>query len=164
MISEERKEAIEYLKKYKELDKQLYQTALFTSVSRDAIVKCLRHWDTAIQALEQDTCGDAINRDAVLEKAVYTETEEGWCGYTVDVDYIKSLPPVISQPKTGYLEWVPYDYNPKLGDWHCSECGCVVVECVEKNEKGGIPLYKYCPQCGAKMSEIPTGSEGRDKG
>ena len=57
------------------------------------------------------------------------------------------------EPKTGHWEWVQYDYNPKLGNWHCSECRCVVVECVDKNEKGGIPLYKYCPQCGAKMVE-----------
>ena len=48
----------------------------------------------AIEALEKEPCEDAISRDAVLKKAVYTETEDGWCGYTVDVDYIKSLPPV----------------------------------------------------------------------
>lgn len=64
------------------------------------------------------------------------------------------------EPKTGHWEWVQYDYNPKLGNWHCSECRCVVVECVDKNEKGGIPLYKYCPQCGAKMVE-PQESEGK---
>lgn len=57
------------------------------------------------------------------------------------------------EPKTGHWEWVQYDYNPKLGNWHCSECRCIVVECVDKEEKGGIPLYKYCPQCGAKMQE-----------
>ena len=55
------------------------------------------------------------------------------------------------KPKTGHWEYVQYDYNPRLGNWHCSECRCVVIECVDKNEKGGIPLYKYCPQCGAKM-------------
>ena len=64
------------------------------------------------------------------------------------------------EPKTGHWEWVQYDYNPKLGNWHCSECRCVVVECVDKNEKGGIPLYKYCPQCGAKMVE-PQESEDK---
>lgn len=48
----------------------------------------------AIQKFKQESCEDAISRDAVLEKAVYTETEDGWCGYTVDVDYIKSLPSV----------------------------------------------------------------------
>ena len=64
-----------------------------------------------------------------------------------------------AEPKTGHWEWVQYDYNPKFGNWHCSECRCVVVECVGKEEKGGIPLYKYCPQCGAKMVE-PQEGEG----
>lgn len=72
---------------------------------------------------------------------------------------IESLPPAIPQPKIGHWEWVQYDYNPKLGDWHCSECRSVVIECANKEEKGGIPLYKYCPQCGTKMLEIPTDSE-----
>ena len=66
------------------------------------------------------------------------------------------------EPKTGHWEWVQYDYNPKLGDWHCSECRSVVIECVYKNEKAGIPLYKYCPQCGAKMVE-PQESEDKCK-
>lgn len=72
-------------------------------------------------------------------------------------DYIQTLNKVMDwleqEPKTGYWEWVQYDYNPKLGNWHCSECRCVVLECVNKEDKGGIPLYKYCPQCGAKMIE-----------
>lgn len=72
-------------------------------------------------------------------------------------DYIQTLNKVMDwleqKSKTGHWEWVQYDYNPKLGNWHCSECRCVVVECVDKNEKGGIPSYKYCPQCGAKMIE-----------
>ncbi len=31
--------------------------------------------------------------------------------------------------------------------WTCSECGCLV-------EKECEPLYKYCPNCGAKMEGI----------
>lgn len=57
------------------------------------------------------------------------------------------------KPKTGHWEWVQYDYNPRLGNWHCSKCRCVIVACVDKNEKSGIPLYKYCPNCGAEMKE-----------
>ena len=55
------------------------------------------------------------------------------------------------EPKTGHWEYVQYDYNPRLGNWHCSECRCVIVASVDKNDKGGIPLYKYCPNCGARM-------------
>jgi len=68
MIKEEKREAIEYLKKYRELDKQLYQTAPFISVAHNALVKCLRHWDTAIQALSQDLCEDTISRKAVIDQ------------------------------------------------------------------------------------------------
>lgn len=72
-------------------------------------------------------------------------------------DYIQTLNKAMDwleqEPKTGHWEYVQYDYNPKIGNWHCSECRCVVVECVNKEEEGGIPLYKYCPQCGAKMIE-----------
>ena len=55
------------------------------------------------------------------------------------------------EPKTGHWEWVQYDGNPYIGNWHCSECGSIVIECVSKEKKGGIPLYKYCPQCGVKI-------------
>ena len=55
------------------------------------------------------------------------------------------------EQKTGHWEYVQYDYNPRLGNWHCSECRCVIVASVDKNDKGGIPLYKYCPNCGADM-------------
>lgn len=71
--------------------------------------------------------------------------------YGADID--RAIKALEQEPKIGHWEWVQYDYNPKLGNWHCSECRCIVVECVDKEEKGGIPLYKYCPQCGAKMQE-----------
>ena len=58
------------------------------------------------------------------------------------------------QPKTGKWEYVQYDYNPNLGNWHCSECRNIVIECVNKNDKGGIPIYNYCPNCGARMEVI----------
>ena len=59
--------------------------------------------------------------------------------------------PLVQEPKTGHWEWVQYDYNPKLGNWHCSECRNIAVGGVYKNEKAGIPIYKYCPNCGADM-------------
>lgn len=100
-----------------------------------------------------EPCEDAISRQAAIDACL-----NGWNkDYKEIVEEIRTLPPVKPQPKTGQWEWVQYDYNPKLGNWHCSECRCVVVECVDKNEKGGIPLYKYCPQCGAKMEVEQNG-------
>ena len=103
-----------------------------------------------IKDLEQEPCGDAISRQAALEKIHWLGLDNDT---TIKCDLaIRALSPVNTQePTTGHWEWVQYDYNPQLGNWYCSECKCVVVECVDKNEKGGIPLYKYCPQCGAKI-------------
>lgn len=55
------------------------------------------------------------------------------------------------EPKIGYWEYVQYDYNPNIGNWHCSECRNIVIEGVNKYTKGGIPTYNYCPNCGSKM-------------
>lgn len=67
-------------------------------------------------------------------------------------EWLKDYKRLLEQEqKIGHWEWVQYDYNPKLGNWNCSECHCVVLECADKEAEGGIPLYKYCPQCGAKM-------------
>ena len=69
-------------------------------------------------------------------------------------DFISNLPSVSSQPKTAHWEWTQYDSKPNFGNWHCSACRSIVVEHVPKTSVDGIPLYKYCPQCGAKMQEV----------
>ena len=122
----------------------------------------------AIKALEQEPSGDLISRQAVIEKAVYTETEEGWYGYTVDIDYIKSLPSVKQEPKTGY--WVH-----KGQGIYCSECG----KESGYNPFGASRFSDYCPACGVKMVEpqksedcrkckkwedCPCGKEGHESG
>lgn len=49
--------------------------------------------------------------------------------------------------KTGYWRWdQSYPDNPKIGDWHCSECNWVT-----SSELISDRLYNYCPNCGAKM-------------
>lgn len=107
---------------------------------------------------------ETISRQAVLEMAYDMSEIDGehftkpWM--VVDVEDIQKLPSVNPQePKTGNWEYVQYDYNPRLGNWHCSECRCVIVACVDKNEKSGIPLYKYCPNCGARMVEQQESGE-----
>ena len=100
---------------------------------------------------------DLISRQAALEKI-------HWLGLDNDMTImcdlaIRALSPVKQEPKTGHWEWEQYYYYPERGNWHCSECKCVVVECVGKNEKGGIPLYRYCPQCGAKIESEGTQHE-----
>jgi hypothetical protein len=104
-------------------------------------------YDTAfkmgIEALKQEPC----------DKCVYS-TKDGYCQYDDITEAIPPFEPFTSQPKTGHWEWVQYDSNLNIGDWHCSECKNIAVVGVNKNEEGGIPIYKYCPNCGAKMVEL----------
>ena len=108
--------------------------------------------EKAVELLCGEPCEDAISRQAVLEIA--KSSKSNWIDNSVLFKRVNELPPVTPKQRTGHWEYVQYDYYPKLGNWHCSECRCVVVECVNKEEKGGIPLYKYCPQCGAKIQEV----------
>lgn len=127
MINEERREAIEYLKKYRELDKQLYQKAPFTSVAHDALVKCLRHWDAAIQALrdEPDPCDfcetiypDADTKDIVFGRGKYSDFNKN-SFITIDDE----------------------------GDYH------VNIDPGDPYEIGCLCNIKFCPYCGRKLVE-----------
>ena len=78
-------------------------------------------FDMAIKALEQEPCEDATLKDIFCTGCEYKEQE----------------------PKTGHWEWVQYDSNPNIGNWHCSECReTFPVDCSKWN---------YCPNCGADM-------------
>ena len=54
MKKEERSKAIEYLKSYRTLDENLHNMAPLNSVSYYATDICLKYWDMAIKALEQE--------------------------------------------------------------------------------------------------------------
>lgn len=59
---------------------------------------------------------------------------------------IESLKKESQEQKTGYWKWVQYGALPETGDWHCSECNFIV-----SSELISDRLYKYCPNCGARM-------------
>ncbi|MBQ2161278.1 MAG: hypothetical protein II444_05555 [Firmicutes bacterium] len=63
------------------------------------------------------------------------------------------------EPKMGHWEWVQYDSNPNIGNWHCSECNRIV--CGAITAANPVYAYKYCPDCGAKMFE-PQESEDKE--
>lgn len=46
----------------------------------------------------------------------------------------------------GKWEYVQYDGNADIGNWHCSECGRIVL-----TKTGKKPYYNFCPNCGADM-------------
>lgn len=106
---------------------------------------------------EQETCEDAVSRQAVIELC-----EGWWLGHTKEDDFateIRALPSVNPQePKTGHWIKTPIDV---MGDgymWYCNKCEHKVYQ----DSSRPYPSENYCPNCGAKMSEIQTGSESEE--
>ena len=116
-----------------------------------AIYACLNGWNKDFKEIMEDIkklppvkpepCEDAISRQAVLDKEVYTETSDGWTGWTVDVNDIKALPPVRPEQKTGH--WIREEHPDAMPTftvtWRCSVCG--------KDQSYGEP--PFCPNCGS---------------
>lgn len=94
--------------------------------------------DMAIKALEQQPCEDCISRQAVLDLVNADWKYEG-----LETD-VASLPSVT--PKAGRWEWVQYDANPEIGNFHCSECRYIPASFNMSAQK-----LNFCPNCGAKM-------------
>ena len=94
--------------------------------------------ETAIKALEQEPCEDAISRQAVLD---INENHHGQMPNHINHQIwqeIKDLPSVTPQPKMG--RWIGCDI---LQEFKCSECRVCF-----RNKSN------YCPNCGAKMQEV----------
>ena len=157
-------QAIEYIKKYRELDEKLYNTAPKGTVSSIATKKCLEFWDMAISALEQmpevtstmqtgqfdyvrQPCDDAVSREAVL-LFIEKVKETGMANYGSLLDIateVRNLPSV-NVRQTG--EWIEQDGYDGDVYYDCSVCGesWTTIE--------GTPWdngMKFCPNCGARM-------------
>ena len=103
---------------------------------------------------------DCISREATVKRlcnlAEYMNEHKENSGdpYIMAALFIQDnkteFPSVIPQePKTGHWEWVQYDSNPNIGNWHCSECRTIIPHMPEETDN--TPIYKWCPMCGAKM-------------
>jgi PHP family Zn ribbon phosphoesterase len=100
---------------------------------------------------KKDPCEDAISRQAAID-AANKVIERDTSGNNDVVNamiawsaYIKSLPPVNPQPKTGH--WIRMKSYEK---WGCSECNTVFRFTFKEHD--------YCPKCGTQMVE-PQESE-----
>ena len=62
----------------------------------------------------------------------------------------------VSRQKVGQWEWEQEHFtkNKNWGNWHCSECREIITVCETDWAKINKPIYKYCPDCGAKMQEV----------
>ena len=122
-------------------------------ISNEAYQKIMTHCE------EQEPCDDAISRQATVKKlcgvAEFLNKKREGLGspYIMAALFIQDnkdeFPPVTPQPKIGRWEWVQYDSNPNIGNWHCSECRTIIPHMPEETDN--TPIYKWCPMCGAKM-------------
>lgn len=104
----------------------------------------------AVAALEEranaQPCEDAISRvdalNAVTMASVRSEA----------IENIELIPNTYQRPtgkKAGRWEWVQYDANPEIGNFHCSECRYIPASFNMSAQK-----LNFCPNCGAKMEGV----------
>lgn len=113
---------------------------------------------------EQEPCdvpdindGDMISRQAVLDIIQNSILDLEYKSENAEMcSLIKQLPSVKLQERTGHWEWVQYDSNPNIGNWHCSECRTIIPHMPEETDN--TPIYKWCPICGARMEVEQNGS------
>lgn len=110
--------------------------------------------EMAIKALEQNPCED-------IAKAFQFGMALGFGEKHDKIDRVMEevKKAVTPKEKTGHWEWVQYDGNPNIGNWHCSECRTIILHMPEKIDN--IPIYKWCPMCGCHMIE-PQESEDKE--
>ena len=62
---------------------------------------------------------------------------------------MERLPSAEPERKKGKWEYLQYDGNQRIGNWHCSVCRNILIF-------GGITHEhaKFCPNCGADMREV----------
>lgn len=119
---------------------------------------CREAEETAIRALEQQPCDDAISRQAVLDR-IRESIETYHNQYTTDMlnmwglftQFIKEMPPVTPQQKYG--KWIKHPEietsTPEyLMFYECSECGDKQCFC-----KSDLHKKRFCNSCGVKMQE-----------
>ena len=97
-------------------------------------------YDTAIKALEQELCTDAISRQAALN--LLKPTGLKFYDFITDArNKIKELPSVTPVKKVGH--WV----RDTITDiYHCSECRSICHQDPKSKDD-------YCKYCGAKMED-----------
>lgn len=129
----------------------LYKQRLEASIS-NGMDKDIEAFDTAIKALEQELCEDAVSRKAVIntldnmDKALDTDrTVESYKELLTEC--YKVLPSVTPKEKTA--KWYGVDGCEGACEGYmsagviCSQCGEVLC--------GYIGDYDFCPNCGARM-------------
>lgn len=107
-----------------------------------------------IKALEQQTCGDAVSREAVL--GLFADNADAVRPYSKTWEEVKALPSVNPQSNVGH--WI---YDDTTNNWRCDKCGETPKTMgYVGTDKFMAEHFKFCNHCGAKMVE-PQESEGK---
>jgi hypothetical protein len=103
--------------------------------------------DIAIKVLEQQPCEDAVSRQAIIDEMEKRHAE----GDCITKGFVKNMPPVTPQPKTGH--WIDTNHHQYYndGDIETTELRC---SCCNEEVEWDIALSHkpyYCENCGADM-------------
>ena len=126
----------------------------------DAVVKKMKDPSYNSIKTELEPCDDAISRQDLREPRFIIAENDYQKGWNDALDSVyENAPSVQPQPKMG--RWIMSDdglYRPI-----CNNCGAHPWKGYIPTVEEATEAFKYCPNCGAKMSEIPAGAEGSDK-
>lgn len=129
-------------------DKVFYRGLVYAERLR--CFKC-GFWETrALSSPRGIQEGELISRQAAIELCDWYEHEFSECDYAIKAlaDDLKSLP--TAEPRQGVWKCEIKHYCDKDGEFdykyiYCSECG--------EQRRIGWSEAKYCPNCGARMTE-----------
>ena len=110
-----------------------------------------RSINKAIDVLKQEPCTDAVSRQAIKEKKIYSEERHE---YIVPIAYIDWLPSVTpTRPKGKWMQTNDFIINLDgqfIYKFICSECKSLSYFRTSNKKAIGANV---CPNCGADMRE-----------
>lgn len=117
--------------------------AFYKELTNLADARFVPYYEMAIEALEQESCVDAISRQAVLDLQYRIDDSAALSTRdVVNVEDIEDLPSVKPQEPTGH--WI----DIMVGDMPAQACDRCNTFYPLAYTGGG---HKYCPNCGANM-------------
>lgn len=137
-----------------EAQRTLYYIAENMKMNKSINEEGYKHFQIAIQALEQEPCEDAISRT----KAIKTIQRYGvgaldFEDYTPEqaerfvINQLNELPSVLPQQKVGH--WI---YDKAIENWRCSECNETPRTMGYVGTSDFMAEhFRFCNHCGIKM-------------
>lgn len=101
---------------------------------------CDTAFEMAIKALEQQTCEDAVSREAVL--GLFAQNADATRPYNKTWEEVKALPSVNPQRTGHWIQTQEKDDAEPCILWECSCCHKEFRSVVHK-------VSNYCPSCGS---------------